>query len=97
MPINILVSPFNNFSYKGFELGVFLRFKYDVDVINGNRHRINTSLQNGWNKLGDMRDAWTPANPNATRPRPDYNDNNFNFLCRIIKLYSVWQVIFFYW
>ena len=71
-------SIYNNFSYKGFEIGLFFTYKYGVDVINGNKHRINGTGNAAWNKTGDMVDAWTPVNPYGSMPRPDYlQDRNF--------------------
>ena len=71
-------SMFNEFSYKGFVLGVFFTYKYGFDVINGNNHRLLTFGGAQMNKPGFMRDAWTPENPNGNQPRPDYmSDKNF--------------------
>lgn len=60
----------NNFSYKGFELSVF------VNGVSGNhiysqpvRHA--TSLISG-NQLASMRDRWTPTNPSNTIPRANF-------------------------
>jgi len=65
-------SIFNNFSYKGFELGLFFTYKYGFDVVNGNRHRINGTGGDNWNKTIERLDAWTPINNTGRFPRPDY-------------------------
>lgn len=77
-------SLFNNFSYKGFELGLFFTYKYGVDVINGNRHRINGTGGANWNKYGELRDAWTPVNVTGQAPRPDYVVDK-NFTDRVVE------------
>jgi hypothetical protein len=72
-------SVYNSFSYKGFDLGVFFTYKYGVDVINGNKHRISNTVNSNWNKMVSSVDAWTPVNNDGSQPRPDYKqDPNFN-------------------
>ncbi len=65
-------SIYNSFSYKGIELGLFFTYKYGFDVVNGNRHRLNGTGGDNWNKTSEVLNAWTPANPTGTYPRPDY-------------------------
>jgi len=65
-------SVFNNFSYKGFELGLFFTYKYGFDVVNGNQHRINGTGGPNWNKMTERVDAWTPVNNTGKYPRADY-------------------------
>lgn len=74
-------SIFNNFSYKGFELGLFFTYKYGFDVVNGNRHRINATGGSNWNKTIERLDAWTPVNNTGRYPRADYlSDKKFTDL-----------------
>lgn len=70
-------SMYNNFSYKGFNLGLLLTYKYGFDVINGNKHRMLATGYGQFNKTGDMRNAWTPINRETNVPRADYNESSF--------------------
>ncbi|TLX74348.1 TonB-dependent receptor [Labilibacter sediminis] len=71
-------SLYNNFSFKGIDLGVFFTYKYGFDVINGNKHRMNFKGNSAWNKTSEFVDAWTPENPEGSYFRPDYvHDGNF--------------------
>ena len=60
----------NNFKYKGLELGVFIRFKYNFDVVNGNKLKHTYNVRGGANnQLAYNLDAWSPANPDSEHPR----------------------------
>lgn len=69
-------SVYNNFSYKGFNLGVLFTYKYDFDVINGNKHRMYANGYANFNQMGEMRNHWTPYNTDTNIPRADYEDRN---------------------
>lgn len=69
-------SIYNNFSYKGFNLGVLFTYKYGFDVINGNKHRMYANGYANFNQMGEMRDHWTPYNTDTDIPRADYEDRN---------------------
>ncbi len=63
----------NNFSYKGFSLGVFLQGSYGNDIFNAvNRSLTGTNLTFR-NQLDSVLDYWTPSNPDATHPRYTIN------------------------
>ncbi|WNJ20068.1 TonB-dependent receptor [Pontibacter sp. G13] len=55
----------NNFSYKGFELSVFMNWSYGNDIYNNNRVRGMATAIPFFNKLGFIRDRWTPENPDT--------------------------------
>jgi TonB-linked SusC/RagA family outer membrane protein len=68
----------NNFSYRNFELNIFLQYSYGNDVFNGTRRYIEsmkdannqtTAILNRWRKPGDVTDM-----PRATNADP--NENN---------------------
>lgn len=69
-------SIYNNFSYKGFSLGVLFTYKYGFDVINGNKHRMYANGYANFNQMGEMRNHWTPYNTGTDIPRADYEDRN---------------------
>ena len=55
----------NNFSYKGFELGIFLQWSYGNDIFNVNRLVFEgTSNYNNLNQYATYVNRWTPENPN---------------------------------
>ncbi|WP_181899441.1 SusC/RagA family TonB-linked outer membrane protein [Flagellimonas nanhaiensis] len=63
----------NNFSYKGFNLGIFLQGSYGNEIFNAiNRSLTGTNLTFR-NQLDSVLDYWTPANPDATHPRYTLN------------------------
>ena len=76
-------SMYNDFSYRGFNLGVFITYKYGFDVINGNKHRMVATGYDQFNKTADLAHHWTPENTNTNVPRADYKD--FNFTDRFVE------------
>lgn len=80
-------SLYNRFSYKGFELGLFFTYKYGVDVVNGNKHRMYKEGNKSFNRYALQNDAWTIDNPNGTEPRPNYyrNTSDFNFSDKFVE------------
>lgn len=62
----------NNFSYKNFDLSIFINGSYGNDIINVTRERL--SLFNGLNNaIGEARDRWTVDRPSKTVPRAKYD------------------------
>lgn len=57
----------NNFSYKGFDLNVFLQYSYGNDVLNVNRILMEggggTGGTKGANMFATYENRWTPTNP----------------------------------
>jgi len=76
----------NNFSYKNFDLSIFLTGSYGAKILNYTR-RITEGLYNsGNNQLVTVLDRYTPANPNATTPRfNQWNDNNRRMSDRFVE------------
>ncbi len=70
-------SMFNDFGFKGFNLGILITYKYGFDVINGNKHRMVATGYDQFNKTADLADHWTPKNTDTDVPRADYQDTNF--------------------
>ncbi len=65
----------NNFSFKGFDLGVQLTYAFGQKVFNGTRQNGLTNFFN--NNLAEIKNRWTPANPNTNVPRLSLNNDNF--------------------
>lgn len=64
------IGGFNNtFTYKGFDLSLFLQWSYGNDILNANRYMFelgNKTTQNMYAKYGDR---WTSDNPMSNIPR----------------------------
>lgn len=60
----------NNFQIGDFEIGAFLTFKYDFDVINGDRLKHTYHSRGGGNIMysSALYDAWSPDNPDSVHP-----------------------------
>jgi len=58
----------NNFSYKGFDLGIFLQWSYGNDIINANRIMFESSYKYGYNQYATYADRWSPENPTSDMP-----------------------------
>nr|WP_294896696.1 TonB-dependent receptor [uncultured Pedobacter sp.] len=61
----------NNFSYKQFDLNVFLQWSYGNDIYNANRMVFegNALSKINLNQFASYADRWTPTNPSNTIPR----------------------------
>jgi TonB-linked SusC/RagA family outer membrane protein len=54
----------NNFTFKGFDLNVFLQFSYGNDILNANRIIFEGgALKPGLNQFASYANRWTPDNP----------------------------------
>lgn len=58
----------NNFSYKGFDLGIFMQWSYGNDIINANRIMFESSYKYGYNQYATYADRWSPENPTSDMP-----------------------------
>ncbi|GGG40191.1 SusC/RagA family TonB-linked outer membrane protein [Christiangramia forsetii] len=58
----------NNFTYKNFDLSVLTSFSYGNDVYNKNIKQGTSQDIPFFNKYGQVRDRWTPENPNTNVP-----------------------------
>ncbi|MGI4740075.1 MAG: SusC/RagA family TonB-linked outer membrane protein [Janthinobacterium lividum] len=66
----------NTFTYKGFDLGVFIQFSGGNSIYNGTKAGLHD--QRFWNNAVDIKDHWTPDNHNALYPAVVYGDNVSN-------------------
>lgn len=53
----------NNFTWKDFDLSIFLQWSYGNDVINYNRKKLESLKERHINQLATAEDHWTPDNP----------------------------------
>lgn len=68
-----------NFAYKGFDLNIFFQGVSGNEVFNAVKYTgLNASFP-GYNMLSEIKNAWTPQNPDASIPRISYTDANNNF------------------
>lgn len=67
------------FDYKGFDLNLFFQGVTDVSIMNALKFTgYNANVQN-YNRLAQIKNAWTPTNTNTTIPRLSKTDPNGNF------------------
>jgi TonB-dependent starch-binding outer membrane protein SusC len=68
----------NTFSYKGFDLSLFLQGSYGNDIYNFTRSYTEGMNDIGSNQLRSVVNRWTPDNTNTTIPRAILGDPNGN-------------------
>ena len=68
----------NTFTFKGFDLNVFLQGSQGNDVYNLNRYYLEGGLAAASNAGTIALDRWTPTHTNTTVPRAVFNDPNQN-------------------
>ncbi len=78
----------NNFSYKGFDFSFVLTYAFGQKVYNATRQDGLSSFF--VNNTSEIRNRWTPANPNTDVPRLSLNNDNFinqdgNALTRFVE------------
>lgn len=60
----------NNFTYKNWDLNIFLQWSYGNDIINANRLEFeNASSKKNKNMFASYTNRWTPDNPYSDMPR----------------------------
>lgn len=59
----------NNFSYKAFDLGVFMQWSYGNDIVNANRLMFEMGNKSYLNQYATFENRWSPTNTNTTMPR----------------------------
>ena len=74
----------NSFSYKNFNLNLFLEGTYGNDVINYTRKELE-SMDGSYNNITTVLDRWTPENPNGKLPRADAVSNSSGFSDRWVE------------
>jgi len=57
----------NQFSYKNFTFSFFMNFSVGNDVVNYNRWQL-ANVNRGINQFAEVKERWTPENPNTTVP-----------------------------
>ena len=60
----------SNFSYKNFDLNLFIQGVQGVDIFNFNAAQHANSFNFGINQITDILNRWTPENPDPTAPYP---------------------------
>lgn len=76
----------NSFSYKNFDLSVFLQGSYGNDVFNAVNRSLTAGNRTFTNQLPSVLDYWSVDNPNASSPRLARNDTpNINISDRYIE------------
>ncbi|WP_416444334.1 SusC/RagA family TonB-linked outer membrane protein [Leeuwenhoekiella sp. A16] len=68
----------NNFSYKNFDLSIFLQGSYGNDLMNLTRKETTGLARLYTNQLDEAQDYWSPTNVDASFPRPRRGDDNQN-------------------
>ncbi|MBI1767662.1 MAG: TonB-dependent receptor [Bacteroidetes bacterium] len=66
----------NTFSYKNFDLGVFIQFQGGNYIYNGTQAGLRD--MRFWNNSTDVLNRWTPSNTTGTIPRVVWTDNVSN-------------------
>lgn len=66
----------NTFTFKGFDLGVFIQYSGGNYIYNGTKAGLHD--QRFWNNAADIKDHWTPTNRNVQYPAVVYSDNVSN-------------------
>lgn len=61
---------YNNFKYKNFDFSLFFTYKYNMDVINGDKLKHSYHSRGGGNTMfsSALYNAWSPDNPNSEHP-----------------------------
>lgn len=59
----------NTFTWKNFDLNIFLSWSYGNDLINANRYIFESGRRAGTNQLSSYANRWSPENPHSNIPR----------------------------
>lgn len=75
----------NNFTYKGFSLGVFLQWSYGNDILNINKFMFEGGRSTGGhiNQFATYENYWAPDNQNNIYPRP--GGSTLDYSSRIVE------------
>lgn len=74
----------NNFTYKGFDLNVFLQFSVGNDIINANRLMFEGTYRYGLNQYASYANRWTPETPDASNHAALGHGNSY-YSTRIVE------------
>lgn len=58
----------NNFTWKNFDLSVFMQWSYGNDILNANRIMFESAYKYGYNQWQSYKDRWTPENTDSNIP-----------------------------
>jgi TonB-linked SusC/RagA family outer membrane protein len=77
----------NNFTFKGFDLGIFLQWSYGNDILNANRLLFegNAKNQKYLNQFASYEDRWSMYNPNSNIPRAKGNATPGSYSSQIVE------------
>ncbi len=76
----------NNFTYKGFDLSIFLQGVYGDDIFNYSRTETESEFSVYQNQLSTVMNRYTAENTNGTLPRYNqYSQNNLKISDRFIE------------
>jgi len=75
----------NNFTYKGFSLGVFLQWSYGNDILNINKFMFEGGRSTGGhiNQFASYNNYWSPENQSNIYPRP--GGSTLDYSSRIVE------------
>ena len=65
----------NNFTYKNWDLNVFLQWSYGNDILNANRMFFENGNQKNRNMFASYTNRWTEDNPTSDMPRAKANNS----------------------
>lgn len=77
----------NNFTYKGFDLGVFLQWSYGNDIMNANRYMFegNGNIRLSLNQFASYLDRWSETNPTNKNFKPGGQGTIGSYSSRVIE------------
>lgn len=77
----------NNFTYKGFDLSIFMQWSYGNDILNANKLMFESgnNSQKNLNQFASYADRWTFDNPTSNIPRVSRAASNQVFSSRIVE------------
>lgn len=70
----------NNFTYKDFDLSIFLNGSYGGKILNAVNYQLEGGYQLYQNQLAAEANYWTPSNPNSNIPAPRSSFGNNNLV-----------------
>ncbi|MGX5816749.1 TonB-dependent receptor [Chitinophaga lutea] len=77
----------NNFSWKGFDLNVFLQWSYGNDILNANRYMFegNGNIRLSLNQYASYMDRWSETNPTNKNFRPGGQGTIGSYSSRVVE------------
>lgn len=75
----------NDFTYKGFDLSIFVQWSYGNDIMNVNRQFFEFTSKKNLNQFASYANRWTPENPTSNIPAALESSSNGVISSRIIE------------